>query len=119
LGLGNSTRIGQEIKFTQGSVTQVSLYWRKTGEGGVNNKHVNNIMSHFGNSHYVTDTLNSYSSFCAHITDLNTSIMMMTMIPIMKVKLTKSTLHMTYETMLQKMINFSMAKDHRCTSYKS
>ena len=41
--------MGQEIKFTQGSVTQVSLYWRKTGEGGVNNKHVNNIMSHFGN----------------------------------------------------------------------
>jgi hypothetical protein len=49
LGLGNSTRIGQEINFTQGSVTQVSLYRRKTGEGGVNNKQVNNIMSHFGN----------------------------------------------------------------------
>jgi hypothetical protein len=49
LGLGNSTRIGQEINFTQGSVTQVSLYRRKTGEGGVNNKQVNNIMSLFGN----------------------------------------------------------------------
>ena len=42
-------------------------------------------------NHYVTDTLNSYSSFRAHITDLNTSIIMMTMIPIMKVKLTKLT----------------------------
>ena len=46
-------------------------------------------------THYVTDILNSYSSLCAHITDLNTSIMMMTMIPIMKVKLTTlaTTLH--------------------------
>ena len=82
-------------------------------------QYTNFIYNYPVQTHYVTDILNSYSSLCAHITDLNTSIMMMTMIPIMKVKLTKSTLHMTYETMLQKMINFSMVKDDHCTSYKS
>ena len=51
-------------------------------------QYTNVIYNYPVQTHYVTDILNSYSSLCAHITDLNTSIMMMTMIPIMKVKLT-------------------------------
>lgn len=106
--LSNSGRISKSQNFAIIlSVINYFINWMSIPNSGLHlwPQYTNVIYNYPVQTHYVTDILNSYSSLCAHITDLNTSIMMMTMIPIMKVKLTTvaTTFHIwhIYETMSQ------------------
>ena len=106
--LSNSGRISKSQNFAIIlSVINYFINWMSIPNSGLHLRpqYTNFIYNYPVQTHYVTDILNSYSSLCAHITDLNTSIMMMTMIPIMKVKLTTvaTTFHIwhIYETMSQ------------------